>query len=305
MTIDAQTRIWPSIQHLGRESAEIARRAQADLWIQESAEPSQLLADAECVDAALVFAYRSVRQDACIANEWVADACGRSRGRLFGIAGIDPMSPDAFSELDRAVDMGFVGITVCPSDQGFHPTNSTAMKLWERCEHLGFPVFSARPGPPCPGAIIEFDRPCNWDEVARSFPGMTIVLGGLGFPWVDEALLMMQKHPRFFADTGGLVSSPWQLYQTLLSATSLGVADKLLFASGWPQETPAKAIETIYSVNAAFSHGTQLPSIPRPTLRAIVERDLPTVLGLSVAPRRSQTASPAEASSESPVQTES
>ena len=207
----------------GRVGRRYARRAQADRWIQESAEPSQLLADAECVDAALVFAYRSVRQDACIANEWVADACGRSRGRLFGIAGIDPMSPDAFSELDRAVDMGFVGITVCPSDQGFHPTNSTAMQLWERCDHLGFPVFSSRPGPPCPGAIIEFDRPCNWDEVARSFPGMTIVLGGLGFPWVDEALLMMQKHPRFFADTGGLVSSPWQLYQTLLSATSLGV----------------------------------------------------------------------------------
>ncbi len=220
MTIDAQTRIWPSIDHLGRESAEIARQAQANRWIQDSAEPSQLLADAECVDGALVFAYRSDRQDACIANEWVADACGRSRGRLMGIAGIDPMSQDASNELDRAVDMGFVGITVCPSDQGFHPTNSTAMKLWERCEHLGFPVFSCRPGPSCPGAVLEFDRPTNWDEVARTIPGLTIVLGGIGAPWIDEALVMLQKHSRVFADTGGLISSPWQLYQSLLSLMS-------------------------------------------------------------------------------------
>ena len=34
----------------------------------------------------------------------------------------------------------------------------------------------------------------------------------------------------------------------------------------------------------SFSQGTQLPSIPRPQLRAIVERDLPTVLGLPIAP---------------------
>ena len=63
----------------------------------------------------------------------------------------------------------------------------------------------------------------------------------------------------------------------------MGITDKLLFASGWPAETPAKAIETIYSVNG-FSHGTQLPSIPRPELRSIVERDLPTVLGMPIAP---------------------
>ena len=75
------------------------------------------------------------------------------------------------------------------------------------------------------------------------------------------------------------------------------IGEKLLFASGWPAETPAKAIETIYSVNG-FSHGTQLPSIPRPQLRSIVERDLPTVLGMPIAPSVSPEKTP-----ESPVET--
>ena len=176
-----------------------------------------------------------------------------------GVAGIDPMSTDALEEIDRAVDMGFVGVTVCPSDQGFHPTNSTAMRVWERCQHLGFPIFVSRPGPPCPGAILEFDRPLNWDEVARSIPELPIVLGGIGTPWVEETLLLLQKHPRIFADTAGLIRRPWHLFQALLGASSMGVTDKVLFASGWPVETPSKAIETIYSVNS-FS---QAPSCPR------------------------------------------
>jgi len=50
------------------------------------------------------------------------------------------------------------------------------------------------------------------------------------------------------------------------------VADKILFASGFPFEHPIKTIEAIYSLHA-FSHGTQLPAVPRSVLRAIVERD--------------------------------
>ena len=65
---------------------------------------------------------------------------------------------------------------------------------------------------------------------------------------------------------------PWQLYNALLSAQSLGVMDRLFFGSGFPYEQPAKAIENLYSVNT-FAHGTQLPSIPRVALRAIAERD--------------------------------
>ena len=161
----------------------------------------------------------------------------------------------------------------------------------------------SRPGPPCPGAILEFDRPLNWDEVARSIPELSVVLSGIGSPWVEETLLLLQKHPRIFADTAGLVKRPWQLFQALLGASSMGITEKLLFASGWPAETPAKAIETIYSVNG-FSHGTQLPSIPRPQLRSIVERDLPTVLGMPIAPTASSEKAAESTSEATPLQDE-
>ena len=263
MIFDLQTRVWPSIDRLGRETAQILRRARATRWIQDSAEPEQLQESLECVDGAFVLAYQCLRQDACIPNEWVADVVSKSARPLYGIAGIDPMSPDAQEELSSAVEMGFVGITVCPSDQGFHPTHSAAMRLWERCESLAMPVMIARPGPLGPGAVLDFDRPLAWDEVARTYPKLSIVLSGIGYPWVDEALVLLGKHEHVRADLAGLVDRPWQLFNALLSAHSMNVMDRLFFASGWPMETPAKAIETVYSVNS-FAHGTQLPAIPRP-----------------------------------------
>ena len=41
----------------------------------------------------------------------------------------------------------------------------------------------------------------------------------------------------------------------------MGVMDKILFASGWPATTPAKAIETLCSLNT-YSQGTA-SSVPR------------------------------------------
>ena len=52
MIIDAQTRIWPSVDRLGRESADIARREQATRRIRESADPGQLELDLDPIDAA-------------------------------------------------------------------------------------------------------------------------------------------------------------------------------------------------------------------------------------------------------------
>ena len=87
---------------------------------------------------------------------------------------------------------------------------------------------------------------------------------------------------------------------SLLSASSSGVMEKLLFGSGFPNETPARTIETVYSVNA-YSHGTQLPSIARASIKAIVEKDSLACLGID-AEIASRPAEPEEVEeSESPV----
>lgn len=189
------------------------------------------------------------------------------------------MSPSWSEDLDHAKSLGLVGVNISPSAQGFHPTHSTAMRFYDRCANECLPVFVTRPGILSPAMILEYDRPAPWDEVARSFPTLKIILGEIGSPWIEETIALLSKHPGIYAETSGISSQSWKLYTTLLSAYEFGVLDKIFFGSGFPFGSPAAAVEAIYSLNS-FALGTNLPTIPRAALRLIVERNPITTLGM-------------------------
>ena len=153
------------------------------------------------------------------------------------------------------------------------------MALWEACAARRLPVFVSQPGPIPPDAVLAFDAPLHWDEPLRSIEGLTVVFPSLGWPWVDETLVLLAKHPRAFAHIAGVARRPFDAYRHLSTALDLGVAGRLLFASAFPLESSASAIERLYAVNIVV-HGTTLPSIPRRELQAIVERDAFALLGI-------------------------
>jgi hypothetical protein len=279
MMIDLHTYVWTTPDQLGRESADRLRRQLSDRWNLLDASPAAHERAMSCVNAAAVLGFRSDRLGACIPNEYVAEFVAKDPRRRVGIAGIDPMAADALEHVEQAVNLGLVGITVSPATQGFHPSHSAAMRVYERSADLGLPLLVTTNHPLSPSTVMEFGRPMHWDEVARSLPTWPIVITGLGYPWIDETLVLLAKHDNLYADVAGVTSRPWQLYNVLLNALSFGVMDKILFGSGFPFESPAKAIETLYMVNS-FSHGTQLPSIPRALIRRIVERNSFDCLGI-------------------------
>ena len=279
MTVDLNTRTWTSPAQLGNEAAARLRAAQSDHWLRTDHGIDALNAELDCLDMAVVHGFRSVMLDANVPSEQIADLVSRQPDRLVGIAGIDPVAPGALNEIDKIIEIGLSGITVSPSMQGVHPTHSSAMRVYEVCEARNLPLFISKPDIPLPSSVLEFDRPGCWDEVARNFPKLKIVIGSLGFPWIDETLTLIQKHDCIYADLSLVVSRPWQVRNALLNAHALDVMDHILFASGWPATTPARAIETLYSLNT-FSQGTSLPSVPRSEIRQIIERDSLEVLGI-------------------------
>jgi predicted TIM-barrel fold metal-dependent hydrolase len=281
MIIDVRTHVWSNLDQLGREVAQRLRATQAERWGHLDGTLVSHEQATSCVDAAVVLGFRSDRTGARIPNEYVAQAVSSRAGRVYGVAGVDPMSDDAVDQLDAAIDLGLIGISVAPALQGFHPAHSAAMRLYERCVELAMPVFVVVPHPLTSSASMEFGRALLWDEVARSFPTLRIVIGEVGAPWVEETLVLVGKHEHLYAEISGVATRPWQLYNTLLLASGRGVMGKLLFGSGFPYETPAKTIEALYSVNA-MTQGTPLPSVPRASIRAIVERDSLACLGLDV-----------------------
>lgn len=263
------------------------RPARPSRPLDKSASRSQASAEqhaAACkpVDAAFVLGLRSRHLDLSISNDFLADYVRRDPERFIGFAGIDPLDgPKAQDELLRARrQLGLRGVVIAPASQAMHPAHSQAMAIYEQAERLGMPVVFHNSPPLAPMAHLEFARPYLLDEVARSFPNLRILIAQMGYPWVDETLVLLAKHEHVYAEISGIAQTAWQALHCMEMAHEREVMDKLLFGSDFPHRCPAACIEALYSVNT-FSHAGNLPAIPREQLRGIVERDALSLLGIA------------------------
>lgn len=292
MIVDCHTHVWQSPDQLGQiDLGDVPKRARGSVprisptrtvWRSvPSGDAEHHWASAGTVDKSIVLGFKSRYLRAEIPNQYVADYVKRFPQKLIGFAGIDPTEATAVSEVKAArTELHLRGITLSPANQDFHPTDSRAMRVYAEADKLGMPML-VHPGSQFTmHSKLEFSRPYLWDEVARTFPNLRIVLAQLGQPWVDETILMLGKHPNVFADVSGLLRRPWQAYNSLVSCHQYGVIDKLLFGSDFPYTNATECIETLYSINQ-LAQGTNLPVVPREALRGIVERDALSLLGLT------------------------
>jgi hypothetical protein len=279
MIADLDTRLWASPSQLGPALEAAMRRRNAERVVIEDANEEAHAAASAPVHRTFVHGFRSRLLEGHIPVDFIAQAVRRRPDRLLGVAGIDPTAPGWTDEFDRAIELGFVGVSVCPGLQGYPPTHSAAMRLWERCAQLKLPVMVSRIGVTPLQATLAYDRPILWDEPLQSIPGLTVVLPSLGWPSVEETLAVMEKYERLFAHLAGLARRPLDAYRWLNGAVDRGVIDRVLFASGFPNERAEAAIARLYAVQRVVA-GTALPSVPRRLLEAIIERDVFAALNI-------------------------
>ncbi|MCP4593924.1 MAG: amidohydrolase [bacterium] len=286
MIVDCFTHIWESSAEIGidplvRRGWQRSGPGGADDGAQMVATTQQHLEACGPVDRAIVLGFKSYCLEAEITNDAVATYVQEHPRKLIGFAGIDPTRPkEALLELRRArEELNMRGVSIAPPAQNFHPSHSTAQRIYEVAAEMGMPILF-HPGIGfAPATRLEYARPMLLDEVAREHPELKIIIAHLGYPWVEETIVMLGKHPGVYSDISWLLHQPWQAYQALLSAYQYGVMDKLLFGSGFPFTSAAQTMEALYSINH-LCHGTNLPTIPREQLRGIVERDALELLSI-------------------------
>ena len=291
MIVDCHTHIWQSPDQLGQVDLGDVPRSRSRtprispsgraLWRSiPSGDPDYHWAQSGTVDKSIVLGFKSRYLRAEIPNRLVADYVKRDPQRLIGFAGIDPTERSATQELRVArEELRLLGVTVSPANQDFHPTDSRAMEVYAEAERLKMPILFHPVGQFVEQSKMEFARPYLLDEIARTFPQLRLVIAQMGQPWVEETICLLGKHPNVFADVSGLLSRPWQAYNTMVAAHQSGVIDKLLFGSDFPYTNATECIEALYSLNQ-LAQGTNLPVVPRENLRGIVERDALSLLGL-------------------------
>jgi hypothetical protein len=241
---------------------------------------SEHLASAETVDVCFVLGRG--KEGSNKVNKKLSEYVQRHKSKMVGFAFVDPANDKVSPANLRLLKdkLGLEGAVVYCAASGVHPTHSRAMRFYESAVELEMPVFfhnweavSSRE------AILEYAQPYLLDEVARTFPDLKMIVGGMGAPFVDQTFALVAKHKNVYADLTVRPSSVWQVFNTVVAANEHGVMDKLLFGSGFPLGNAGQCIETLLGFNMLFAD-TNLPTVPRDRIRTIVEREALELLGI-------------------------
>jgi predicted TIM-barrel fold metal-dependent hydrolase len=101
----------------------------------------------------------------------------------------------------------------------------------------------------------------------------------MGMPFIEQTLSIVSRHKNVYADLTIRPKNVWQTYNMVVAAHEHGVMDKLLFGSGFPSGNASQCIETLLGFNMLLAD-TNLPTVPRGSIRNIIERDSLKLLGI-------------------------
>ncbi len=253
----------------------------------DDAETSEHFAAAETVDACIVLA--TLDEPGDDVNKRLAQYVNKYKEKMVGFAALEPNKEKVnASHLKHLSEkLGLKGVVLYCSACGFHPAHTKAMRFYESVQELGLPIFFHNAGDTAGArAVLEYTQPYLLDEVAREFSTMKMIIGNMGVPFVEQTLLMVSRHKNVYADLTIQPKNVWQTYNMVVAAHEYGVMDKLLFGSGFPSGNAGQCIETLLGFNMLLAD-TNLPTVPRGSIRNIVERDTLEVLGIR--PRTAET----------------
>ncbi len=280
MIVDVHTHAWDFQRHMTEEfvgQTQIARTQPVPMAVTFDGYRQAM----EGVDKAVVFGLKARLVGLYVPNDYIAQFVAKAPDKLIGFMSLDPTEPDFMEDFERSYhDLKLKGIKLGPIYAGFDPRDRKLDALYAKAQKEGLPILFHAGTSFVRWGYLEFTRPYLWDEVARRFPDLKIILAHLGHPWEGECIAVIRKHPNVYADISGLHYRPWQFYNSLILCQEYGVMGKLLFGSDYPFTTPKATVKGLRSVNR-FTEGTSLPRVSETAVEEIIHRDASALLGLN------------------------
>ncbi|HUM17334.1 MAG TPA: amidohydrolase family protein [Candidatus Nitrosotalea sp.] len=185
-----------------------------------------------------------------VSNEETAQLLRRFPGRFLGLARISIAALHGMRgvrELERLVrDEGFCALGVSAlvdcipaSDRRYYP-------LYTKAAELGIPVRIYSSMNYANDRPYDLGHPRHLDQVAMDFPELKLIGGLGGWPWVNEMVALVRRHPNLHVDTSahrakylGQRGSGWEM---LIQFGNTLIQDKVLVGLsaglvGQPYET--------------------------------------------------------------------
>ncbi len=209
------------------------------------------------VDYAVVLTEISPITTGVISNETIAEFC-RGQEVLVPFANINPFTmANPAQELERCVlEMGFKGLKLYPTYQGFYANDSMVYPLYAKAEELKIPVMIYTGSSIFTGARLKYGDPLWLDDVAVDFPELTLIQAhsGRGF-WYERAFFLARLHSNVHLEIAGLPPRKLLEYFPELEKN----ADKIIFGSDWPGVRSIRGnVEAIRSLSLSEDTKTKI-----------------------------------------------
>ena len=174
-----------------------------------------------------------------LSNQEVADLVKKYPKRFVGCGTVEPRQKPmkVLDDIKRMVEEhDMVALRLEPyaygdGMTGRPPNHKMYWPIYAKCCELDLPV-TLQVGHTGPLLPSEPGRPIYLDEVALSFPELTLIGAHLGQPWHEEMMILAWKHPNVYIETSARAPKFWpDSFKKFVSSYG---QDKALWATDYP-----------------------------------------------------------------------
>jgi len=198
--------------------------------------------------------------------------------RLLGVACLDPMRDvrAAVIELERCItELDFRALKLLPSYGHYSPADRALDPIYHQARELDIPVHFFTGMTPIINTDLRFADPILLDEVGRRYRDLKVIVF-VNYPWIDQAISLIAKHPNFHADlcyfAGGTSE---HLHDVLQKFRSYAALDRVMYGSD--NSDKARVGERTGPVPDLY-HGVNAVAARRGT-EPISEEEMAAILG--------------------------
>jgi len=159
--------------------------------------------------------------------------------RFVGFAMICPYDgKPAVRELERLVrEEGLVGLSMSPLKERIPASDRRYYPMYTKAAELGIPVRMYSTMNYGTDRPYDLGHPRHLDQVCVDFPELKVIAGLGGWPWVNEMVALVRRHPNLYMDTSshrpkhfGTKGSGWEM---LMQFGNTVAQDKVIVGVSW------------------------------------------------------------------------
>ena len=169
-----------------------------------------------------------------VPNDYTAEQVERFPDRLVGVANIDPLRDVRAGVIEqrRCVEqLGFRSSKFLPTYQNYYIDDPEVAPMLESCLELDVVAHVNTGYSPTITAALRYGHPERLDRIGIRYRDLRVLVY-VNFPYVDEGIAVVARHPNFHADIAYFAGAgPGPLFEALDKLRSLEALDRVVYGS--------------------------------------------------------------------------